>query len=144
VAGARGLRHWRHFLDQALREGAWEFARSSGPGGQHVNKTESKAVWRWQVEYSFLTDEEKLFVMQKMAHLLTRAGELMVASERFRDRDMNQKDCIEKVRAVFAKAFYVKPLRRKTKPTYSSQKKRMESKRIHGETKKMRRRPVEE
>jgi ribosome-associated protein len=138
------VRHWRHFLEQALREGAWEFARSSGPGGQHVNKTESKAVWRWNVEYSFLTDEEKLFVLQKMDHLLTQAGELVVSGERFRDREMNKKDCVEKVKAVFAKAFYVKPIRRKTKPTYLSQKKRIDSKRIHGETKKLRRRPEDD
>src|SRR4051812_47525480 len=118
MARARRLvmRHWRELLEQALREGSWEFARSSGPGGQHVNKTESKSVWRWSLEYSRFSEEEKMVIVAKLGHQLTQAGELVVSAERFRDREMNKKDCIEKVKALFAKAFYVKPFRRKTKP----------------------------
>jgi ribosome-associated protein len=137
-------RHWREILEIALREGAWEFARSSGPGGQNVNKTESKAVWRWSLEYSNITDEERSYARAKLGHLLTVAGELLIDSQRNRDREMNKKDCIEKVRALFAKAFYVKPHRKKTKPTYSSQKKRVDTKRKHGETKSLRRRPSDD
>lgn len=138
------MRHWRQLLEDILREGHWEFARSSGPGGQHVNKTESKAVWRWSLEHSYISDEEKTYVGMRLSPYLTQAGDLVVSSDNRRDREMNKKDCIEKVRALFSKAFYVKPIRKKTKPTYSSQKKRVESKRKHGETKALRRRPVDD
>lgn len=132
------MRHWRELLEQALREGAWEFARSSGPGGQHVNKTESKAVWRWSLPLSYLSEEERQFTEYKLRSYLTQSGELIVSSDQRRDREMNKKDCVEKVRALFERAFYVKPPRKKTRPTRSSQKKRVESKRRRGEIKSMR------
>lgn len=129
------MRHWKQLLHAVLNEARWEFARSSGPGGQNVNKVESKSVLRWSLSKSYLGLEEKNHLREHLSRYLTKEEELVSGSDRFRDREMNKKDVINKVKLLFEKAFYKPPTRKKTKPTKGSRLRRLESKTKHKELK---------
>lgn len=116
------------------------YARSSGPGGQNVNKVNSKAVLRWNLlESPALAPELRSRLAARLAHRLTENGELVIMSDRFRDQGRNREDCIEKLHSLLAAASHVPKARKKTKPSRSSVKKRKESKSRHSEKKRMRR-----
>lgn len=117
----------------------FSFVRSSGPGGQNVNKVNSKAVLRWNVARTYCFSPEDLHrILGKLAARLTVEGDLLVTSDRFRDQKQNKDDCVEKLLAILDQALAVPKARRKTKPTRSSKKRKLDSKRRDGETKKMR------
>lgn len=120
---------WPEILDVALREGWWQFARSSGPGGQNVNKVETKVIWKWNIQQSSLPDSIKNLVLQKFQPQLSQEGELTVASSRHRTREMNRSDCLQKITELFEKKFFEAPPRKRTKPTRSSKEKRLAGKR---------------
>ncbi len=86
-----------------LREIHFQFARSSGPGGQNVNKVSSKAVLRWNMGASASAPEEvKRRFCEKFPRRVSR--EVVIASSRFRDQGRNVADCLEKLRAALAEA----------------------------------------
>src|SRR5579864_3925829 len=126
----------------SLKEFAWEFARSGGPGGQNVNKVESKATLRWRPARSpSLPEAVRARLLRQLASRLTTEGELLVTSQRTRDQARNIADCLEKVRLlVLAAARPPKP-RRATRPTRTSKLQRIESKKKHSTTKRLRRKP---
>ncbi|MBI3544311.1 MAG: aminoacyl-tRNA hydrolase [Deltaproteobacteria bacterium] len=114
-------------------------ARSSGPGGQNVNKVNSKVVLRWNARMSTsLPLGVRVRFMQLFASRLTNDGEVIIASDRHRDQPMNREDCLEKLRALILEAAVPPKPRRKTKPSRSSRENRKESKRSRGSVKKMR------
>src|SRR6185369_10271518 len=79
------------------------FTRSSGPGGQNVNKVNSKAVLRCNPATSpNLPDDVRRRFLQRYASRMTTAGELVMTSERYRDQRQNIDDCLEKVREMLA------------------------------------------
>ncbi|OQW48903.1 MAG: hypothetical protein A4S09_13120 [Proteobacteria bacterium SG_bin7] len=123
---------WQELLQIALGEGSWEFSRSSGPGGQNVNKVESRAVFRWNMKGS-------RYFSSKLVKYLTKSGDIIVGSDRFRDREQNRRDVIEKLKVLFEETFYEAPPRKKTKIPKSAKRKRLESKTIRKEIKKGRR-----
>ncbi|MBS1962687.1 MAG: aminoacyl-tRNA hydrolase [Bdellovibrionales bacterium] len=117
----------------------FSFVRSSGPGGQNVNKVNSKAVLRWNVAGTWcFSPEDHHRVLAKLGARLTAEGDLLVTSDRFRDQKQNKDDCVEKLLAILDQALAVPKARRKTKPTRASKKRKLDSKRRDGETKKMR------
>ena len=82
--------------DDELR---FSFTRSSGPGGQNVNKVNTKAVLRWAVQASpSLPDDVRQRFMARYGRRLTVAGEIVINSQRFREQGQNQRDCLEKLR----------------------------------------------
>jgi ribosome-associated protein len=86
-----------------LDEFRFSFARSSGPGGQNVNKVNSKAVLHWPLLASpSLPEDVRARLLAKHRRRLTAAGELLLASQRFRDAGRNVSDCLEKLRAMLA------------------------------------------
>ena len=106
------------------------FVRSSGPGGQNVNKVNSKAVLRWNVLASpGLPDAARARFLSRFGARLTEAGDLLVTSQRFRDQKRNEEDCLEKLRAMLAAVAHPPKRRRKTKPTRASIERRKEQKR---------------
>ena len=119
---------WQELLQIALGEGSWEFSRSSGPGGQNVNKVESRAVFRWNMENS-------QFFSPKLIKHLTKSGDILVGSDRFRDREQNRRDVVEKMKVLFENAFYEAIPRKKTKVPRRAKKKRLETKKIRKEVK---------
>ncbi len=106
------------------------FERSSGPGGQNVNKVNSKAVLRWDARGSpSLPEAVRQRFFQKYARRLTTEGELLVTSQRFRDAPRNSRDCLEKLRAMLLGVAQPPKRRRATRPTRGSVERRLQGKR---------------
>jgi ribosome-associated protein len=119
-----------------LREFEFTFARSSGPGGQNVNKVNSKAVLRWNVTTTpSLPPSVRARFLGAFASRLTSTGELVLTSDRFRDQGKNVDDCLAKVQAMILEVGTPPKIRRKTKPSHGSKKRREKSKSAHSEKK---------
>lgn len=120
----------------------WGVARSSGPGGQNVNKVNSKVVLRWSPVLSptLPPDVRSRFVAAYKSRLTTE-GDLVLASERFRDQPKNVTDCLEKLTAMLQSVAVAPKVRRVSKPTKASKRLRVESKRQRTEVKQRRQPP---
>ncbi len=118
------------------------FARSSGPGGQNVNKVNSKAILRWSPTMSpNLPEAVRARFLARYASRLTTLGELILTCQRSRDQNRNIEDCLERLKEMLL-AVTRKPVpRRPTKPTRGSHKRRLEAKRVHSSKKRNRRGP---
>ena len=113
--------------------------RSSGPGGQNVNKVNSKAVLRWNLRSSqAISEDMRARLIEKLSAKLSEEGDLVVMSDRFRDQIRNREDCIEKFHALIADALHVPKKRKKTKQSYSSKLKAKQSSKRHSEKKQNR------
>ncbi len=115
-------------------------ARSGGPGGQHVNKVESKVMLRWNIDLSkALGDEKKQQLISKLATKLTKEGDLIITSTASRSQLKNKELALKKLDRLLAMAFETKKKRKPTQPTRAAQQKRLNNKRKHSEKKEMRR-----
>lgn len=115
-------------------------SRSSGPGGQNVNKVETKVTLKFNVRGSaILTEEEKEIISQKLASRMTTEGVLVLTAQDKRSQLQNKKAVLEKLGKLLVKAFEKKKVRKATRPSRSSKQKRLKSKRQHSEKKKWRR-----
>jgi ribosome-associated protein len=129
-------------LQIPLTEFEFTYARSSGPGGQNVNKVNSKALLRWSVVHSAsLPAEVRERFLRRFASRLTTAGELLISSQRYRDQGRNAEDCLEKLRVMVAEVAVRPTTRRKTRPTRASKERRLDTKREESSKKKLRRTP---
>src|ERR1700727_14316 len=123
-----------------LDEFRFEFARSGGPGGQNVNKVNSKAVLRWNpAESPSLPPAVRDRLLRSLASRLTNEGELLVTSQLTRDQSRNIEDCLEKVRELILAAARPPKARRASRPTLASKVRRVEAKLRRSSTKKLRR-----
>jgi ribosome-associated protein len=126
-----------------LDELEFSFVRSSGPGGQNVNKVNSKAMLRWNVQDSpSITPEMRDRIMKKLANRINHEGEIVITGESFRDQIRNREDCLEKLKEMIAAAAFKPKPRKKTKPSRSSQRKLKENKSKNSD-KKMLRKKIE-
>jgi ribosome-associated protein len=117
------------------------YARSSGPGGQNVNKTSSKAILRWSlVDSEWVPDDVRERFKATFASRLTSEGDVVIHSDESRDRTTNERACIEKLQDMLEKVWTPPKKRVKTKPSRSSQRKRVETKRQRSDVKKGRQR----
>jgi ribosome-associated protein len=111
-------------------------SRSSGPGGQHANVTASRVEASFDVAASGALDEEQ------KRHVSARWGPVVRASAQdTRSQARNRELALERLRSRLAAALAVQRPRRATKPTGASRRRRLESKRLRGELKRLRRRP---
>jgi ribosome-associated protein len=118
----------------------FSFARSSGPGGQNVNKVNSKATLRWRPGHSpSLPGDVKERFLHRHGNRLTIEGELIIHSQRYRDQGRNVADCLEKLRSMILAVAVPPKKRRPTKPTYASEQRRREAKVLHSRKKQSRR-----
>jgi ribosome-associated protein len=123
----------------------WTFARSSGPGGQNVNKVASKAMLRWKPTTSeSLPVEVRQRFLARYGSRLTTEGELVISSQRYRDQPRNIDDAKQKLRAMIVTVLVPPKKRRPTKPSRSSVAKRLEKKQAQSQKKQRRRVPREE
>ena len=123
----------------------WSFARSGGPGGQNVNKVASKAILRWHLSASQSVPEaakERLARLEKKR--VTNEGDLLVVSQRFRDQERNRQDCLDRLREMVLRALVVPKVRKTTRPTKGSKRRRLADKKRRSATKDQRREPGDE
>jgi ribosome-associated protein len=116
------------------------FARSSGAGGQNVNKVNSKAVLRWYPAASVVMGEAaKGRFMARFGSKLAADGAMVLMSDRFRDQGRNVADCLEKLKEMIASVLKPPKVRRATKPTFGSKQRRLKAKKEASEKKQSRR-----
>jgi len=128
------------WLSIPLREFEITFARSSGPGGQNVNKVSSKAVLRWPVVGSpSLPETVRRRVLTLQRRRVNAQGTLLITSQRFRDAGRNGADCLEKLRLLLVEAAAFPTPRRSTRPTRGAVRRRLEDKHARAQTKQSRR-----
>lgn len=125
-----------------LSEIEFAVARSSGPGGQNVNKVNSKVQLRWKpAESPSIPEEVRFRVLTKLEPQLTVEGELLVMSQLYRDQPRNREDCLEKLREIIRASLIVPKVRKKSKPSRASKARRLKDKRLGSEKKTQRRSP---
>lgn len=118
----------------------FSFARSSGPGGQNVNKVSSKATMHWDVTQSpSLPDDVKQRFLTKFQSRITTQGEIVVISQESRDQPKNIQLCLDKLRAMLLEVLVPPKKRRATKPTKGSKVRRLDAKKNKSQTKANRR-----
>ena len=122
-----------------LTEIEFSAVRSSGPGGQHVNKTSSAIVLRFDIESSSLPVFVKNKLLKMSDHRVTSNGEIVIKVMEDRSQIQNRETAIERLKDLLEKAAFVPKKRKPTKPTKGSIEKRLNLKKSRGELKKLRR-----
>jgi ribosome-associated protein len=123
-----------------LSELVYTASRSSGPGGQHVNTSDTRIQLRWNVKESVaLDDAERALVLKALASRLTEAGDLILASDSHRSQRRNREDVTQRLAAMVREALIPPKPRKKTKPSRASKERRLDEKRKKARTKMDRR-----
>lgn len=118
---------------------SFTFSRSSGAGGQNVNKVNSRVTMTWNIdESSAISDAIKKRFKKKFERFFIQ-DQVVIHSQKHRSQKMNIDDCVEKLYECLEEVKNPPKVRMKTKPTKASQVKRLESKSKKGMVKKMRR-----
>lgn len=116
--------------------------RSSGPGGQNVNKVSSRIELRFSVIYSqLLSEQQKQRIRLKLKNRINSEGELLLVSQTERSQLGNKEKVTELFFALVEKALTLQKKRLKSTPTISSRLKRLESKKINAQKKQLRKSP---
>jgi ribosome-associated protein len=125
-----------------LDEVRFTYARSSGPGGQNVNKVNTKVTVHWPVVSSPNVPEgvRSRFV-SRFRRRINKQGELVIYSQRYRDQERNVDDCLEKLRAMLREVATAPKRRKATRPSRASKERRLREKKSRSETKSRRRPP---
>ena len=130
-------------LDESELEFA--FVRSSGPGGQNVNKVATAVQLRFDVARSpSLPFDVRARLMARAGSKVTKDGVLVLSAQRFRTQERNRADAVERLVEMIRAAAIPPKRRRKTKPTRASKRQRVEEKRKRSSTKRLRGRPADE
>jgi ribosome-associated protein len=117
-----------------------EFMRSSGPGGQNVNKVSTAVQLRFNAAQSdALSEEIRQRLLQIAGNRMTEDGVLVIKARRFRSQDKNRKDAIQRLIELIRKAAVKPKPRRKTKPSQAAKERRLLSKKKRGDIKRRRR-----
>jgi ribosome-associated protein len=125
-----------------LPELVFSASRSSGPGGQNVNKVSTKMELRFHVNGSaLLSTEEKERIIEKLCSRINKEGELRLVSQSGRTQLSNKQLVIEKFYALLTKALSKRKKRKPTRPSAASREKRLEDKRILSQKKEQRSKP---
>jgi ribosome-associated protein len=122
-----------------LAEIRFEFARSSGAGGQNVNKVSSKARLRWAFGHSdALPPDVRDRFARRHARRLTNEGEFVLTSQRYRDQGRNVRDCLDKLRDMLREAAVPPKQRVTTRPGRAAKERRLGDKKRRAEVKRTR------
>jgi ribosome-associated protein len=122
------------------------FVRSTGPGGQNVNKVNSKAVLHWNIRQSTSIPEDvKQRFLSRYARRISHEGQLVLSSDRHREQARNVTDCGRKLRELVLSVLTPPKPRKQTKPSHGAVLRRLQQKRNRALRKQARRfRPDDE
>jgi ribosome-associated protein len=118
--------------------------RAQGAGGQNVNKVSSAIHLRFDIVASSLSDALKARLLYSKDKRITTEGMLIIKAQQFRTQEANKKEAIKRLHAIVNAANHVHPTRYATRPTFGSQKRRLESKSQRGRVKAFRGRIADE
>ena len=117
-------------------------SRSSGPGGQHVNKTETKVELRFHIPSSeILMDKEKDRLLRELANRINTEGDLIISSQEHKSQAKNKEETIEKFYELIAGALKPKKKRKRTRPSKAARERRLNEKKMQSEKKQQRKPP---
>jgi ribosome-associated protein len=122
-----------------LTEFKFSYARSPGPGGQNVNKVNSKVILKWSLKKTkALPESVKARFQSKYSNRISRDGELVISSHRFRDQGRNVADVLNKLRELILAVAVEPKKRKKRKVSLGAKRRRLENKKRQSATKKSR------
>lgn len=112
--------------------------RAQGNGGQRVNKVATAIHLRFDIKRSSLPAFYKERLLKLTDSRITREGVIIIKAQEYRTQEMNKEDALKRLKALIVAAVVVQKVRKATKPTKSSQRKRMDAKAQKGSVKKLR------
>ncbi|HXH55307.1 MAG TPA: alternative ribosome rescue aminoacyl-tRNA hydrolase ArfB [Gammaproteobacteria bacterium] len=118
----------------------FSFIRSSGPGGQNVNKVATAVLLRFNViNSSSLPEAVRLRLITLLGTKITTQGDLLIKASSYRTQGRNKQEAIERLKTLFKRAATAPTKRKKTRPTLASKERRLTNKKRQGNTKALRR-----
>ncbi|MBR9728386.1 alternative ribosome rescue aminoacyl-tRNA hydrolase ArfB [Shewanella intestini] len=117
----------------------WQFIRSSGAGGQHINKVSTAAQIIFDINQSSLPDFYKQKLLAKADHRITKSGKVIIKCQQSRSQDFNRQVALEQFIELVKSVGVLQKARIATKATRASQRRRVDSKKQRGATKALRR-----
>lgn len=120
------------------RELHFEYIRASGPGGQNVNKVATAVQMRFDIANSALASDIKGRLIRLAGNRVTADGVLMIEAKHFRTQEQNREDATQRFVDLIRRALIKPKPRKKTKPSAASKERRLKSKKVKGEIKKIR------